>query len=114
LASSLKTPVYRFVVDMVVDPKTLTFDTAPDGRRQGALEFALVAFDADGKLVNDMDRILQMAFTPDEFAHLTARGVPVRMELDFPAGQDFLMIAVHDRIGVRVGSLEIPLTVPAN
>jgi VWFA-related protein len=114
LANKLKPPVYRFVVDMVVDPKTLTFDTAPDGRRQGALEFALVAFDADGKLVNDMDRILQMAFTPDEFAHLTARGVPVRMELDFPAGQDFLMIAVHDRIGVRVGSLEIPLTVPAN
>jgi hypothetical protein len=114
LANTLKAPVYRFVVDVVVDPKTLTFDTAPDGRRQGALEFAMVAFDANGKRVNYMDRNLQMAFTPDEYAHLTAKGVPVRMELDFPAGQDFLVIAVHDRIGVHVGSLEIPLTVPAN
>jgi VWFA-related protein len=113
-ASSLKAPLYRFVVDVVVDPKTLTFDTATDGRRQGALEFALVAYDADGKRVNYMDRTLQMALSPDEYAHMATKGVPIRMELDFPAGQDFLTIAVHDRIGVRVGSLEIPLTVPAN
>jgi hypothetical protein len=61
-----------------------------------------------------MDRTLQMALSPDEYAHMATKGVPIRMELDFPAGQDFLTIAVHDRIGVRVGSLEIPLTVPAN
>ena len=113
-ASSLKAPVYRFVVDIVVDPKTLTFDTAADGRRQGALEFALVAFDANGKRVNSMDRDLQMALKPDEYARVTSSGVPIRMELDFPAGQDFLIIAVHDRLGNRVGSLEIPLAVPAN
>jgi VWFA-related protein len=114
LASSLKAPAYRYVVDMVVDPKTLAFDTATDGRRQGSLEFALVGFDANGKRVNYMDRTLQMAFTPDEYARMVTNGVPVRMELDLPAGQDFLVIAVHDRIGVRVGSLEIPLTVPTN
>jgi len=113
-ANTLKPPVYRFVVDMVVDPKTLMFDTAVDGRRQGALEFALVAFDANGKRVNSMDRDLQMALKPDEYARVTAAGVPVRMELDFPAGQDFLIVAVHDRLGNRVGSLEVPLAVPAN
>jgi len=73
-----------------------------------------VAFDANGKRVNSMDRDLQMALKPDEYARVTSSGVPIRMELDFPAGQDFLIIAVHDRLGNRVGSLEIPLAVPAN
>jgi hypothetical protein len=33
------------------------------------------------------------------------------MAIDLPTGESSLRIAVHDKLGVRVGSLEVPMTV---
>jgi len=57
------------------------------------------------------DRATQLALNADQFAQILKSGIPVRMALDLPAGEGSLRIAVHDILGVRVGSLEIPLTV---
>lgn len=111
LSASLKSSPHCYVVDLAVDPRTLTFDSSADGIHKGSIEFTLVAYDADGKRVNYIDRAVELAVNPEQYAQLMKSGVPVRMEIDVPAGEGSLRIAVHDRLGARVGSLEIPLTV---
>lgn len=109
LASSLKTPPRRFIADFVVDPHTLQIQYDSNGTHQLSLEFALIAYDADGRRVNYIDRDLNAALTQDRYTEIMASGLPVRMEIDVPSAPTFLVIAVHDRISGRVGSLEIPL-----
>jgi VWFA-related protein len=114
LSASLKGPAHRTIVDLVVDPHTVIFDSSADGTRTGSIEFALVAYDSDGKRLNFIDRALKLALNPNQYTQLMKTGIPVRMALDLPAGEQSLRIAVHDMIGVRVGSLEIPLTVSSS
>jgi VWFA-related protein len=111
LAPSLKGTAHRYVVDVAVDPRTLVFDFTTTEARTASIEFTLVVYDADGKRVNYIDRAAQLAVNPEQYAQIMKSGLPVRMEIDAPAGEGTLRIAVHDRLGARVGSLEIPLTV---
>jgi VWFA-related protein len=114
LSASLKGPAHRYIVDLVVDPHTVIFDSSADGTRTGSVEFTLLAYDADGKRLNFVDRAVKLALNANQYAQIMKTGIPVRMALDLPAGEQSLRIAVHDIIGVRVGSLEIPLTVASN
>lgn len=111
LSAALKGSVHRYIVDLVVDPHTVIFDSSAEGTRTGSIEFTLVAYDADGKRLNFVDRAAKLTLNSSQYAQLMKSGIPVRMALDLPAGEQSLRIAIHDTIGVRVGSLEIPLTV---
>jgi VWFA-related protein len=111
MAATMKAPTQAYIVDLAVDPRTLVFESGADGTHKMSLEFALVAYDADGKRVNFVDRKVDLALKDDQFAQLAKSGIPVRMAIDLPLGNNSLRIAVHDVGGVRVGSLEIPLTV---
>ncbi|HMG86139.1 MAG TPA: VWA domain-containing protein [Terracidiphilus sp.] len=114
LSASLKGPAHRYIVDLVVDPHTVIFDSSGDGTRTGSIEFTLVAYDPDGKRLNLMDRATKFSLNSSQYAQLMKTGIPVRMALDLSAEEQSLRIAVHDILGVRVGSLEIPLTVSGN
>ncbi len=114
LAPSLKGPAVRYIVDLAVDPHTLVFDSTAAETHTASIEFAVVAYDADGKRLNYIDRATQLALNPEQYAQIMKSGLPVRMAIDVPAGQVSLRVAVHDRLGARVGSLEIPLTIGAN
>jgi hypothetical protein len=111
LSAALKGTPHRYIVDLVVDPHTVIFDSSAEGARNASIEFTLVAYDADGKRLNFIDRSTKLALNPGQYAQLMKTGIPVRMALDLPAGEQSLRIAVHDILGVRVGSLEIPLTI---
>ena len=54
---SLKGPLHRTVVDLLVDPRGLDFATAADGMRQDNVEFVLAGCDSQGNRVNYQDRL---------------------------------------------------------
>jgi VWFA-related protein len=114
MAATLKAPVHRFVVDLNVDPHTLSFADLPDGRHQAQAEFVLLAYDSEGKRLNYLDRSLGVSLKPDKFASTMANGIRLRLALDLPAGPAYLRIAVHDLTTDSTGSLEIPIAVTAN
>jgi hypothetical protein len=110
-ASKLKKPVHRYVVDLIVDARSLAFDETPDGVHQARMEFALVAYDAEGNRLNYLNPSYAVKIQPNQFAQIQANGVRVRFAFDLPAGQVSLRIAVHDMGSGRAGSLEVPLAI---
>jgi hypothetical protein len=110
MGATLKQPTRRFITDIVVDPHTIAFGEAKDGSHLLVLEFALVAYDTEGKRVNAMDRNLKAAVTAAQYAQIMAGGVPVRVAIDVPSAPTSLVIAVHDHVSSHVGSIEVPLT----
>jgi hypothetical protein len=110
-AATLKGPVHRYVVDLVLDLHGLVFDTLADGSHQANIEFAMVAYDAEGTRTNYLEHGFQLGLRPDRFDKLMASGVPIRAELDLPEGQGSIRIAIHDIVGGRDGSLEVPVSV---
>ena len=109
MAATLKGPVQRYLVGLVVDPKSLTLNDLPGGVHQSELEFVLVAYDSDGKRLNYVDRSYAINIKPEEFAEKMAAGLRARLTIDLPKGQSFLRIAVQDLYGSRAGSLEVPI-----
>jgi hypothetical protein len=109
MAARLKQPVHRYVVNLAVDAHDLAFNELPDGARQSQVEFALVAYDADGNRVNYLDHSYSMKIQPEQFERTLANGIHVRMPLDLPSGRVSIRIAVHDIGAGHAGSLEVPL-----
>jgi VWFA-related protein len=114
LSATLKGPIERYVVNFTLSPGTLSLDTAPDGTRNGKIELALIAYDANGNRVNDADRQFQLAIKPEVFERVAAKGITVLVPIDLPAGENSLRIAVRDLDAGRTGSLEVPVAVASN
>lgn len=113
MAKTMKKPYLRYVTDLAVDPRTLSFTSGPGGARNGDIEFTLVGYDREGQRVNYVDRTTTISLNPSQYQQIMASGLPVRLAMEMPAGQDFLVVAVHDLNSARVGSIEVPVTVAA-
>jgi VWFA-related protein len=113
MAASLKGVTKRYLVDLTVDPQTLTFTNGSGGVHQAQLEFLLTAYDNDGKRLNYVDRSYAINIKPEEFAGRMKTGVRGRLALDLPVGNLSLRVVVEDLVAGKAGSLEIPVVVSA-
>ncbi|MFZ1138715.1 MAG: VWA domain-containing protein [Candidatus Sulfotelmatobacter sp.] len=107
--ANLKGPVTRYAVDFTVSTAHLTLEPAPDGVRHGNVEVTLLGYDRDGKPLNWMVRMLQLAEPPDRYAAVQAKGLSFSLEIDVPAADVYLRSGVYDQGSSRAGTLEIPL-----
>jgi VWFA-related protein len=113
MAATMKGPLRRYVIDLVVDLHGLAFKVTPDGTHQAYAQFAEVAYDKDGNTVNSLEHSFQLAIRADRYDSIMASGLPVRLELDLPEGRGSLRLAINDLQSDRTGSLEIPISVGA-
>jgi VWFA-related protein len=111
LSAKLKGPIERYEVNFTLSPGALSLDMAPDGTRNGKIELALIAYDADGNRVNYTDHQFQLAIKPELFERVAAKGISVLVPIDLPAGENSLRIVVSDLDAGRTGSLEAPVAV---
>jgi hypothetical protein len=114
MAASLKGATQCYLVDLTVDAHGVTFTNQQGGVRQAQLEFLLVAYDADGKRENYLDRGYAINIKPEEFDQKMNSGIRARLPLDLPEGRSFLRVVVQDLVAGRAGSLEVPVTVKVN
>jgi hypothetical protein len=110
-AKDLKGPVRRYLVDYAVDAHPFTFTDTPDGVHHARVEFAVIAYDVDGKRLNWTDRAMGFNLSAAMLDRVMRSGVPMHQEIDLPAGSVYLRIVVHDLDSTKVGSTEVPLLV---
>ena len=111
--AQLKGPLQRMMVDLKIDAHTLFSDTAADGDLHAKIEFALVAYDGDGRRVNYLDSGFQLGLKQAQIRAVMNSGIHLRLPFDLPPGQYSLRVAVHDLEAGRAGSIEVPVTVGA-
>jgi len=104
----------RYGFQYVLPGRQIAFTDGPNGTRKGTLEFDIAAYDADGKLVNSLSQSIQLPLTADQAQQLAKGPFRFYQQLDLPPGQFFVRIGVLDRTSNKVGTLEIPVTVPKN
>ena len=108
-------PMQRYLIDYtVIDPQLRAF--AERTGRPATIEFAAVAYDANGRMLNGMvnDAMSQppghAGSATDPKAEAKARAMfRVEQELYVPAGAAWIRMAVRDMLTNRTGTLEIPL-----
>ena len=110
MAKGLRAPE-RYFADFSVNPRGLTWTALPNNGAHAEVELSMVAWSADGTRLNYTDRGLGVNLTVAQSEQALRTGLPMHEEIDLPAGQVYLRVAVHDLASGRIGSTEIPLLV---
>jgi len=108
-SGKMKAPYRQYAVDYVAVPGDFTFTTQPDGHRQSDIEAAVLVYDADGNLLNQVADHVQVELTPQAYKTVLASGVRFHLNVSAPARQQsFLRIMMHDVPSNHYGVVEIP------
>ena len=104
----------RYGVEYALPARQIAFTSGPNKTHEGGVEFDLAAYDADGKLINSLSQTLKLPLS--DAAYLQMQKGPFRFfqQLDLPPGEVFLRVGIRDLTSNKIGTLEIPLTVPKN
>jgi hypothetical protein len=111
MADKLTGTVKRYWIDYSADVHQMDVIVGSDGLYHLSVEFAAIAYDRDGKLLNIVDRGFKLNLQPAQYSQVMQTGMPMHEELDVPIGEVYLRVAVHDLTADRIGSVEIPLMV---
>ncbi len=103
----------RYDFHWKVDPKTLTFTSTDDGLHHVELDATVAAYDADGKVINNLYSMLPLNLNDAQLRRLLSSGLPMKQTLDIPAGTVYLRAGVEDAANGHTGATEFPLVVQA-
>jgi VWFA-related protein len=115
-------PLTRYSFQYAIPALQIEFPRDPDApnapnaaagaTRNGALEVDIAAYDDQGKLVTGLSQTIKMPLTSAQYRQFIRGPYQFTQQLDLPSGQLFLRIGVLDPTSGKLGTLEIPLTVP--
>ncbi len=105
-------PLTRYDILFSLPSEQIGFaDTAGD-THSGSLEFDAVAYDVSGSLLTSRSQSMLLPLTAAEYAQFLTTPFQFYEQLDLPPGQAFLRLGILDRTSNKIGTIEIPLTVP--
>jgi VWFA-related protein len=113
LAAKLKPPVKRYWIEYRADMNQVSAEVDSNGVYRSTVEFIVIAYAQDGKVVNANRRVFKLGMPRTEYAQILQTGYSVRNELDLPEGEVWLRLVVHDVSADRLGSIEVPLKISA-
>ena len=107
-------PAKRAPYDLVVavPQSQISFSDNPDGTYVASLRFAFEAYDLNGKHLGGNSQDVRLALTPDRYKEFVKNPVIFHEQLALFPGPLSLRIGVLDTQSSKVGTLEIPITVP--
>ncbi|HEY0760430.1 MAG TPA: VWA domain-containing protein [Acidisarcina sp.] len=108
--AALKGPTTRYTATIWMPVTSLQLTTTPDGLHQDSIEAALVIYDQTGKALNWMVRNVNLSLKPERYAAARQVGIPLRVEIDAPAGEIYLRTGIYEQSSHTAGTLEVPLS----
>jgi len=108
-----KSPKVR--IDYGVYAPDLFFTDSPDHHKLGKVEFVAVARDKDNHSSANASETLDLSLKPDHYDAIMKNGLSAHLELgDMKAGAYTLRLGVMDYGNGKIGTLDVPLTIPDN
>ncbi|HEX6803519.1 MAG TPA: VWA domain-containing protein [Terriglobales bacterium] len=100
-------------IDFAVAPEDLDFEDGPDQRKDAFIEFSAVALDKNLKQVGIASKKLQASLRRESYERVLRTGFPAHLDLEVPPGTYMLRLGVIDCNNEKIGTLDVPLNVPA-
>jgi hypothetical protein len=105
----LKPPMVRYGLDFAVTPADLHLELGPDGIRRGNIEVMLVAYDADGGVVNVFRKKSEIVLNRQAYAEVMRIGLQMHREIDVPENAAYLRTGLMDLDSGKLGSLTVEM-----
>ncbi len=99
----------------LVDARDVDFTTAPNGHKHAILRVQLIAYSDGSKQPKSLPQTsgtLNIDLDPARFKAILAEGIGFRQALALKPGHYDVMLGVSDETGHKLGTLEMPVTVP--
>jgi VWFA-related protein len=110
-AATLKGPLVRYDFHWNVDLNGVEFSSTSSGLHHAELDATLTAYDAEGKVLNNIYAVLPLNLNNADYARYLKSGLPMKQTLDVPAGVVYLRAGVLDPSDGHTGATEFPLAV---
>ncbi len=99
-------------VEYGVEPKTVNFEEDASGQFLIDIDFAILEYDAKGKVLDKSAIRLSGKMTPEQRAHLSSKTLSAKQTITLRAGATNLVLGVRDRVSGRIGRVEVRLGSP--
>lgn len=99
-------------VDYAINAHDITFTDTPDNSRHVMLDLMAVAWDKNGKLAAQDSGKIDTSIPAVTYKDVMRSYVPAHQELEVKPGTYTLRLGVVDRSSRKIGTLDVPLTVP--
>jgi VWFA-related protein len=99
-------------IDYAVDAHDVSFYDPGDQHQHAVLDFMATARDKDNIDVAHAGKTVRAALPPQSYAQVLQTGIPLHQELELKPGTYTLRLGVIDRGSQRIGTLNVPVTVP--
>ena len=99
-------------VEYGVEPKTVNFEEDASGQFLTDIDFAILEYDAKGKVLDKSAVRLSGKMTPEQRANLSSKTLSAKQTITLKVGATHLVLGVRDRVSGRFGRVEVPLEKP--
>ncbi len=99
-------PVVRYDFFYSMAPDQIALVETPDGTRKGSVDFAFVAYDGAGQMLNFVGKTAELTLRPDQVSGFMKRPFQVTLQFDLPPGEVFVRLGVMDAASGKTGTLE--------
>jgi len=99
----------------LIDARDVAFTTTSNGHRQATLHVQMIAFSEGAKQPKSLPQTsgtLNIDLDPARFKAILAEGIAFRQSLSLKPGKYDVMLGVSDQQGRKLGTLEMPVTIP--
>jgi VWFA-related protein len=105
-------PLTRYFFHYSIPSGQIAFSTDSKGVHRGSLDINLAAYDGDGNLLTSISQTLKMPLSDNRYQDFIKAPFTFTQPLDLPPGTLFLRAGIHDPSTNKIGTLELPITLP--
>jgi hypothetical protein len=100
-------------IDFAVSPADLAFTDGPDQHKLTTVDFMAVALDRNLREAAEISNTVDANLRPQTYNGVLKTGFPGHLELDLKPGRYVLRLGAIDRNNEKIGTVDVPMTVPA-
>jgi VWFA-related protein len=100
-------------IDYAISPHDIIFADAPDNKKHVAIDLMAVAWDKDGKNGGESSDKIDTTVSLSTYENAIRSFIPAHQELEVKPGTYTLRLGVVDRNSRRIGTVDVPLSIPA-
>ena len=103
----------KVLVNYAVDPRQISFELQSDGLQHASVDCAVIVYSQKGETVQTLSNTMNGSLKPEEYQRVIERSFPCKQTFDLGPGEYLLRLGVRDARSGLIGTLDAPLTVPA-